>query len=264
MVRYDRRSQRESRTGRGEVSLASRVSVVVLAALMVGAAQSSDRRIVVERGASRQAIARLDAAGRWVEVAEGGCLGEGAVGRVVATGGPQEEVPRRVTPGEESWSAVQPVIARVFAQRQGEHRLSASNVTSVPITFDWLYAAPGQDGFDPVFYFEASRRIPDPGTAPDDDPRGTLRVAVSGWLAVEADGAIVPLGSKSELRWEQETDAGAAAQNFPDSMPLGIVRHGAQTVWVMEMRIGTILRFTLYEPGSTGVRKLFEAAAVRC
>src|SRR5688500_7047378 len=141
-------------------------------AMAFAAAQPTAVTVSIDAGATRQVIARFDR-GQWLTTADGGCLAP-ATGseRVSATGAAAVTV-ERVTEDDARRTAVRAAVTRVFEQRQREHRLTLPSAEEVPVTLDWLYAV-GDDAGSTVYYFESSRRVPDPGTAPDDDPRGTL------------------------------------------------------------------------------------------
>jgi hypothetical protein len=125
---------------------------------------------------------------------------------------------------------------------------------------DWIYAA--EYGDRRMYYFEASRRVASPVDLDHDtDPPGTLRIAVAGFLHDQRE-RLVPLGTKSELRWEQ--DGLPAGPKRPDLTPLGVLTRGAQAIWVMKGQSGTSVWFTLYDVSSAGTRTLLTARGVRC
>ena len=242
----------------------ARVAAVLVFAAAAAAAAQEQAVIAVQSGGARQVIARM-AGDQWQPAADAGCTAVGA-GAAVITGAAPLQAPVRLTPDDEGWRLVRPDVERLFEQRQREHQLTAANVPGTAMTIDWVFAAgePGPVATATVFYVEASRRVPDPGTAPDDDPRGTLRVTVSGWLRADAAGVRV-LGSKTELRWEQERDGGVIAPAAPDLEPLGIARQTTPPVWVMKAAAGSIVRILLYEvSAAAGVRTMFEVRPARC
>ncbi len=242
--------------------LVAGVFVLAVAAAHSAAAQSAPGEIAIESGSKRQVVARA-IGGQWHPVSDAGCT-PGGTGRLVSGGRPMRG-PARLTASDARWTLVRLEIERVFAQRQREHELTAPNVPGPAMTIDWVFADGEAAAAGTVLYFEASRRVPDPGTAPDDDPRGTLRVTVFGWLHA-GKGRVSTLGSKSELRWEQEPEAGVAAvAGAPDLEPLGVERQATLPVWVMKAQTGTIVRYLLYEVGGpTGVRTLFDVRPARC
>jgi hypothetical protein len=218
--------------------------------------------IAIDAGGTPQVIARFDG-GRWVKTADVlQCAHEGDAERVVVTGTAGAEMAQRVAPTADGWKALEQVIVRVFEQRQREHALVARNLTGVPIQIDSVYAAPDRDALAAVYYFEASRRVPDPGTAPEEDPKGTLRVAVSGWLHHHRGGSVTALGSKSDLGWEQDRSGDSRPVRGPDLTPLGVVAHDSGWIWVMKGRAGDIGWVTAYLVRESGVRTLADPA--RC
>ena len=225
-------------------------------------AQRAGVVMAVEHGTSRQPIARL-VDGEWTAFAERvDCTAPVSAARVFV-GGAAVEVPRRLMAGTAEWEKLEPAIRTIVQQREREHRLTAATLASAPMTIEWVYAS-GPERPSITYYFEASRRVPDPGTAPPEDPKGTLRVAVAGWLRADAAG-VMAVGSRSELGWEQDQAEPASSAPRPDLEPLGVVMEGGQIVWVMRMRLGRIDRFSLYAIGASAtVRKLFDTAAAPC
>jgi hypothetical protein len=158
-------------------------------------------------------------------------------------------------------AVVEPAIARVFAEREKEQRVSAPNLAGARVSIDFLYAA-GQDATR-VFYYEASKTIP--------DADGLLRVAVAGWLL----GATSPrsMGAKSELHWAELAEADDTSGLIPEPatipaptaslVPLGVLTGTGQHTWVMKRAYGrgAVL---VYEIGANGVRLRSTAAAPGC
>lgn len=152
-------------------------------------------------------------------------------------------------------------VATVFAQREKEQRVSAANLAKARLSIDFVYAA--GDGGAPMYYYEASKTIP--------DAEGLLRVSVSGWL--RGDGRPPrSLGSKSELQWiELADDPGDDLEVIPNPapipdptaalVPVGVLANARAHVWVMRRAIGNGTPL-VYEVGSTGVR--LRPASPRC
>ena len=153
-------------------------------------------------------------------------------------------------------------VARVFAQREKEQRVSAANLAQARLSIDFLYAA--GDGPARMYYYEASKTIP--------DAEGLLRVSVSGWMRGDT-GQPRSLGSKSELQWiELAEDPEADKEIIPNPAPIpdptaalvpqGVLGHAAGHVWVMRRAIGagTVL---VYDVGNGGVRQRQPAAACK-
>jgi hypothetical protein len=165
----------------------------------------------------------------------------------------------QLTSRSPAWTAAAPAVAAVFERRAAGTGVSSSTLARVPLTLDALYAA--GTGAAAVYYFEASKRVPDAGNTPEEDPKGIVRVSVSGWLRHEGD-RLVPAGTKNELHWEPDDDGvGAPA---PTLIPLGVVRQRNEAVWVMADTMGTRRRITLYALGADTVRALFTADVGGC
>jgi hypothetical protein len=190
--------------------LAAGVSAAVLLAAMNVSAQS------------RPAAAA--AAPAWVQ-----CAG-GAAGRTVLA-------VRRLTALNDK-ATVEADVARVFAQREKEQRLSAASLAKARFSIDFLYVV--GEGAARQYYYEASKTIP--------DASGLARVAVSGWLRGDG-GQPRSLGSKGELHWIE------LAPEDPDELPLipepptipdpkaalhpqGVLATATGHVWVMRRAIG--------------------------
>ena len=148
---------------------------------------------------------------------------------------------------------VDAVVKRVFAEREKEQRVSAPNLATARLTIDFLYMS-GQ-GASRVFYYEASKTIP--------DAEGVLRVSVAGWLGGEG-AAQRSLGSKSELQWAELADADGGEQPVipeprtlpaatPGLVPLGALSRDGRQTWVLRRArgAGAVL---VYDVGSNGVR----------
>ena len=129
-------------------------------------------------------------------------------------------------------------VARVFAQREKEQRLSAASLAKARFSIDFLYVV--GEGTGRQYYYEASKTIP--------DASGLARVAVSGWLRGDG-GQPRSLGSKGELHWIE------LAPEDPDELPLipeppvipdpkaallpqGVLATPSGHVWAMRRAIG--------------------------
>ena len=227
-------------------------------------AQSGASVLSVDDGIRTRPVARL-VDGRWV--ADGKCVpaspkdGQVSQERLRAEGAMQLLGVRAVAAGTAEWLRLAPTIVELFERREREQRLS-DRASDAPRAVDWIYAREG--GSDPrTYYFEASRRVAStsPDVDHDTDPPGTVRIAVAGFLHDTA-GRLTPLGTKSELRWEQ--DGLPAGPARPDLMPLGIVSYGDRSVWVMKGQSGSSSWFTLYEVGASGTRTALTVRQVRC
>ena len=230
---------------------------VLLASALLPAAASgrAAEPVIALDGTPPHAIARF-AGGRWTKAAESlPCEPAGRGARVVASGGASAAPVTRLMPASDEWNALRPAIRAVFEERESEHLRSAKSLGRVPIQVDAVYAAGAG-----TYYFEASRRVPDPGTAPEEDPKGTFRLTVSGWLSRTADN-IATLGSKSQVGWDQDRPDGTAVRR-PDLVPLAVVGHESSSIWVMRGGVGDIAWISLYAVGERGVRTLIDQ--VRC
>jgi hypothetical protein len=165
----------------------------------------------------------------------------------------------RVTERSREWPSVAAVVTPLFERRAREHGVNVSTLARVPMTIDSLYAM--ESASERVYYFEASKRVPDAGDTPIEDPKGIVRVSVSGWLRDMRD-RVVPAGTKSELHWEPADERAPAAR--PALTPLGVVRHGNESIWVLKGQTGTKDTFSLYALGPRAVRTMFTAAAAAC
>lgn len=169
----------------------------------------------------------------------------------VTAGVPVAE-PRVVLVGSEEWNRLSPVVLALAERREREQRLTQATTSRAPRFLDWLFAS--EVGGRLVYYFEASRRVPSV-TAPidtdvDTDPPGTIRVVVSGFARADP-GGLTPLGTKGELRWEQ--DGLPRGPNRPDLRPLGVLSVPGDPVWVMEGRTPASSWVNLFAVGSRGI-----------
>jgi hypothetical protein len=226
-------------------------------------AQVGEGVLSVDDGSRVKAIARL-VKGRWVADAkcDAGALNlSPGQERLRATGDLRISPVRPLVPGSPEWRRLTPTIVGLFDKREQEQRLSSERTSDAPRAVDWIYAA--DDGDRRIFYFEISRRVASatPDVDDDTDPPGTVRIAVAGFLQ-DARDRLTPLGTKSELRWEQDGLPQGASR--PDLTPLGLVTHGGRSVWVMKGQSGTSSWFTLYEIGADGPRIVLTARTARC
>lgn len=200
---------------------------------------------------------------RWV--ADGKCVPKDASEsqtreRLEAQGAAQLSEVRAVAPGSPEWLHLAPTIVGLFERREREQRLS-ERASDAPRAVDWIYASERAESR--TYYFEASRRVASssPDVDHDTDPPGTVRIAVAGFL-LDTAGRLTPLGTKSELRWEQ--DGLPAGPSRPDLTPLGVVLHEERSIWVMKGQSGVSLWFTLYDVSPDGTRTILTARPARC
>jgi hypothetical protein len=225
-------------------------------------AQVGGNVLSVDDGKQARPIARL-VGDRWVS--EKWCTPAGSQSaesrdRIAVSGDIRIVTTRAVGSGSAEWLRLTPTIVEIFEQREREQRLLSDKTSDAPRAVDWIYSA--ENGDRRMYYFEASRRVSSQVDADHDtDPPGTLRIGVAGFLH-DAGQRFVALGTKSELRWEQ--DGLPAGPNRPDLTPLGIVVRGGQFIWVMKGQSGTSVWFTLYDVSSTGIRTLLTTRGSRC
>jgi hypothetical protein len=228
--------------------------VTALAAGPVSA-QSGDFSLSADDGAQTRPIARVRD-GQWVSTDSCQPVPAGrapARERLHVTGGQQVVATRAISPGSAEWIKLMPTVLGLFEQREDEQRLLSDRTSGSPRVVDWLYVA--ESGGARTYYFEASRRVPNasPDVDDDTDPPGTVRIAVAGFLR-ESSGGLVSLGTKSELRWEQ--DGLPAGPSRPDLTPLGVLPRGDRSVWVMRGHSGASQWVTLYESAGRSMRTL--------
>jgi hypothetical protein len=242
----------------------SRLSLLALLAMGPALhAQIGGSVLSVDDGSQLRAVARL-VGDRWVS--EQWCAPNGprAVDprdRITVGGDLRIVTTRAVRPASEEWLRLAPTIVDIFERREREQRLLSGKTSDAPRAVDWIYAAEHADRR--MYYFEASRRVSSPNDPDNDtDPPSTLRVAVAGFLHDDGGARLVPLGTKSELRWEE--DGLPAGPQRPDLTPLGLVVRGAQSVWVMKGQSGTSTWLTLYDVSSAGIRTLLTTRGVHC
>ena len=183
-------------------------------------AQPGDLVLSVDDGTRVSPIARL-VNSEWVSAApctpdDARSTPAGVRERLVASRGLVAKTVRAVAPGTPEWLRLAPAIERAFDRREREERLTSDRTARAPRAIDWIYAL--DDGAERTYYFEASRRVPNASddVDADTDPPGTIRVAVAGFLR-DGRGGPVSIGTKSELRWEQ--DGRPAGPGRPDLTP---------------------------------------------
>jgi hypothetical protein len=225
-------------------------------------AQLDDGVLSVVGGNRVEPIARV-ADGKWTS--EMKCAPNDARSAVTSetmrvSGAIRQSSLRAVMPGSPEWLRLAPTIVELFERREREQRLS-DRTSDAPRAVDYIYAteADGQR----MYYFEASRRVSSvsPDVDHDTDPPGTVRIAVAGFLH-EVQGRLTPLGTKSELRWEQ--DGLPAGPSRPDLAPLGVVAYRGRSIWVMRGQSGSNRWFTLYDVSAEGTRTLLTTRAPGC
>lgn len=162
-----------------------------------------------------------------------------------------------VPPGSREWNGAATAAAPLFEKRANQNGLSTPVLARVPVTVDALSAS---DSGAPVFYLEASKRIVDAGTTPLEDPKGVVRLAITGWF--RADGQrLVPAATKAELHWEQ---ADGRSAPMPVLSPVALLRQPARDVWVMVTSVGGRTSYALYAVTPDAVRMLVTTEEARC
>jgi hypothetical protein len=237
---------------------------IALGGLSVGA-QRAAVTLALEDGTHATPIARL-ADGRWVSA--GSCLpgdakadASAAPERLTVTGAMTVQAVRAIRPGTEEWLRLAPTILAIFERREREQRLTTEARSRGPGVVDWIYSTDGDTG--QTFYFEASRRVANTyaDVDADTDPPGTVRIAVAGFLRDAREG-LTSLGTKSELRWEQ--DGLPAGPSRPDLTPLGVLPQSDRSIWVMKGQSGASVWFSLYDVAAGRTRTLLTTRMARC
>jgi hypothetical protein len=263
-------SMRSRRLRNRRASVAGLAAAAVAVGVVVGVAQGTGpTAIAVVSGNRTQAIARF-ALGQWQVVGDAhACDAAGfrftaRQGSLRATAGVALMPVRPVTAAPER-AAVDAIITPLFATREREQRVDARDLARAPVSVDVMSAAASPAGV--LYYFEASKRLHDAGPPADADadgevdPRGIVRVTVSGWL--RSGARIAPVGTKSELHWDPLDDRGRARPG-PDLEPLGIAANGAEPLWVMQRTIGDRVSYLLYAVGESSIRLVLTVPAVSC
>jgi hypothetical protein len=159
--------------------------------------------------------------------------------------------------GSPEWNAAATAAAPLFERRANQNGIASPVLARVPMTIDAMSAS---DSGAPVFYLEASKRIADAGTTPLEDPKGVVRLAITGWF--RADGQrLVPAATKAELHWEPADDRGVAT---PVLSPIAIVRQPGRDVWVMMTTVPGRTSYVLYAVTASAVRVLVTTDDARC
>ena len=224
-------------------------------------AQGDDGVLSVVRGDGVTPLARV-ADGKWIsdlKCAPNDSRRAATSESLRVSGGIRQSSLRAVMSGSQEWLRLAPTIVEQFERREREQRLSGTS--DAPRAIDWIYAT--EAGEQRMYYFEASRRVSSASADVDhdSDPPGTVRIAVAGFLH-DAEGRLTPLGTKSELRWEQ--DGLPAGPSRPDLAPLGVVAYRGRSIWVMRGQSGSNRWFTLYDVSAEGTRTLLTTRASGC
>lgn len=230
---------------------ASAAAGLVLLAPVLHAQSVPESEIAISAGAQRLVIARL-AEGALTPSA---CLPVDAppdpTAPLTVTAPVAVTQPRAVRIGSDEWTEVSPLVLALAERREREQRLVQATTSKAPHFLDWLFASDAAGAA--TYYFEASRRVPSIA-APidvdvDTDPPGTIRIVVSGFARRTSTG-LTPLGTKGELRWEQ--DDLPRGPSRPDLRPLGVLALPGDPVWIMESRTPASSAVNFFRVGGRG------------
>jgi len=166
---------------------------------------------------------------------------------------------RPVIRGSRTWNAAVSSVAPLFESGARKNGVSPPVLARVAPVIDAMYVS--ENGGTAVYYVESSKRVPDAGGTPQEDPKGVVRLALSGWF--RADGQrLVPAATKTELHWEPPENRGTAGP--PMLGPLAVLREPTRDVWVMESNVAGLESYALYEVTRSAVRVLISTDAARC
>ena len=183
---------------------------------------------------------------------------EASVGVATSAAAPVMPV-RPVIRGSRTWNAAASSLAPLFESGARKNGVSPPVLARVAAVIDAMYVS--ENGGAPVYYLESSKRVPDAGGTPQEDPKGVVRLALSGWF--RADGQrLVAAATKTELHWEAVENRGTAAA--PMLEPLAVLREPARDLWVMESDVAGRRSYALYAVTQSAVRVLVATEAARC
>ena len=213
--------------------------------------------VTVREGSRVRAVARVDGAA-WSATCD---MPAGATAAPVVAS-------RSVGTGVRERAELEAMIRRLFRDSERRENVSPAALASVPMQIESLDAG-GQDRGAQVYFFRASKTIPDSRgdvDLDDDgevDPPGELRVDVSGWLRRTA-ARVESLGTNVTLSWEQVDARPAAGIRRAELTPVGVADVRGTSVWVMHGRAGTTTWYSLYDVGAGGVRLLIKTDSPGC
>jgi hypothetical protein len=249
-----------------------RLALAIVAWATAWPAAQGPLLVAVDEGDRVRPVARFDGS-RWAATCDvpprRGSATKGRSPRAVASEGLAVEPIRHVPIGGAEWRQLEPRIKQLFDERAKRENVTAAALASVPLRIEAIVTpvrvAPSQ-----TYFFVSSRTIPDSRADVDMDadgevdPKGELRVDVSGWLG-RVDAAVTSIGTSSTLSWEQVDDrpAGATARRS-DLTPIAIVRAGASRAWLMQGRAGAARWYVMYQVGDAGVRLLVRTDSRGC
>lgn len=164
-----------------------------------------------------------------------GTFDEQHPGVAVDTAQPVEPISR--LSGGAEWDAIRPV-AMAAAERIGGR---ASELR-------WLYRA-GASPRSPTYFFETGEV--------KSDESGTSMV-VHGWILRNPGGLLTAVGADLFGCGNEEKDVLSCL------IPIGAVRIGGRTIWLLEYPLGETDTFELWDVGSTNPRRILTADAGGC
>jgi len=296
---WARRGASRCATGCGALVVVALVAVCP--AIVPARAQASDVMLAIVRGTALQPIARFDGrtwegpgpSARWprqwlrwsfpasasqsvtaaLRPPGSGCAAPGtmvlasvasadaveaSVGVATSAAAPVMPV-RPVIRSSRAWNAADSALAPLFANGAHKNGVSPLVLARVAAVIDVMYVSDNSGA--PVYYLESSKRVPDAGGTPQEDPKGVVRLALSGWF--RADGQrLVPAATKTELHWEAVEPRRTAAA--PMLEPLAVLREPARDLWVMESDVAGRKSYALYAVTQSAVRVLVSTQAAQC
>jgi hypothetical protein len=209
--------------------------------------------------ALRQADSRCSAPGTMVLESVAGAKGDEA-SVAVATSAAAPVMPvRAVIRGSRPWNAAASSVAPLFESGARRNGISPPVLARVTAVVDAMYVS--ENGGAPVYYLESSKRVPDAGGTPPEDPKGVVRLTLSGWFRVEGQ-RMVPAATKTELHWDAVENRAMAAA--PMLEPLAILREPARDLWVMQSDVAGQKSYALYAVTQSAVRVLVSTEAAQC
>ena len=148
-------------------------------------------------------------------------------------------------------------LSSLFERAARTNGVSQPVLARVSPVIDAMYAS--DVASTASYYVEASKRVPDAGNTPVEDPRGVVRVMITGWFRPDGQ-KLVPAATKAELQWEP-----ADARLAPASLtPRAVLSEPTRDLWVMEAATGDQKSFALYAVSRSAVRMLESVGAAGC
>ncbi len=170
-------------------------------------AQVAESVLSLDDGTRVKAIARL-VGGRWV-AADSTCVppdtgrNPSARERLTVSGAIQLVPVRAVVSGSPEWLRLAPTIVEIFDRREREQRLLPIGRPMRRVRWTSSTSPRAAIAACTTSKRRGVSRSASADVDHDTDPPGTVRIAVAGFLH-DTRARLVPLGTKSELRWEQD------------------------------------------------------------